>query len=131
MGFLQRRLDTATVVGNENAQPGRVFFGATVDVEDDQGEAHSYRIVGVDEVEAGRGFISWKSPVGRALLGKRVDDTLMVRWHAGERELTVVAVRYEGGEPAPVPLEVKAEKPKKTKKAAIKTKKSPKQKRKE
>jgi transcription elongation factor GreB len=95
MGFLQRRLKDVAVVKPEEARRDRVFFGAWVECEDDAGESVSYQIVGVDEVEADKGRISWKSPVGKALLGKKIDDTVMVRWHAGERELTVVAISYE------------------------------------
>jgi transcription elongation factor GreB len=94
MGFLQRRVDSATVVDGKESQKDRVFFGAIVEVEDDDGESATYQIVGVDEVEAEKGKISWKSPIGRALIGKRVDDTVAVKWHAGERELTVTAIRY-------------------------------------
>jgi transcription elongation factor GreB len=72
----------------------RVFFGATVTVEDDAGEKVTYRIVGVDETDGAAGDISWQSPVGRALLGKVVGDVVTVRWHAGLRELTVAAIVY-------------------------------------
>jgi transcription elongation factor GreB len=99
MGFLQRRLEAVQVVKLEEQRTDRVFFGAWVDVEDEEGEAHVYQIVGVDEVDAKQGRISWKSPVGRALIGKRIDDTFTVRWHAGERELTVVGIRYTPPEP--------------------------------
>jgi transcription elongation factor GreB len=94
MRFLQKRLKYIAVVDGSEQRKDRVFFGAEVEVEDDEGEAIVYRIVGVDEVDAGRGRISWKSPIGKALLGKKVDDTVMVRWHAGERELTIVDIRY-------------------------------------
>jgi transcription elongation factor GreB len=94
MGFLQRRLEAVQVVKLEEQRKDRVFFGAWVEVEDEEGEAHVYQIVGVDEVEADKGRISWKSPVGRALIGKRVDDTVSVKWHAGERELVVVSISY-------------------------------------
>src|SRR5262245_21285158 len=100
MGFLQRRLEDVQVVKLEEQRTDRVFFGAWVEVEDDEGEAHVYQIVGVDEVEAAKGRISWKSPVGRALIGKRMDDTVTVKWHAGERELTVVSIAYT---PPPAP----------------------------
>jgi len=53
-----------------------------------------YRIVGQDEIEGSEGTISWKSPVGKALLGKAVGDMVVVRWHAGVRELTVTAITY-------------------------------------
>ena len=63
-------------------------------VEDEAGEEATYRIVGVDESDGAAGDISWKSPVGRALLGKTDGDTVTVRWHAGLRELTVIAISY-------------------------------------
>jgi transcription elongation factor GreB len=95
MGFLQRRLKDVEIVEDSERRTDRVFFGATVEVEDGDGETLSYSIVGVDEVEAGAGRISWQSPIGRALLGKREGDTVMVRWHAGKRELTIIGIRYE------------------------------------
>ena len=95
MGFLTRRLKYIEVVSLKDRDPSRVFFGATVEVEDDDGATATYRIVGVDEVEADKGQISWQSPIGRALLGKKLDDTVVVRWHAGKRELTIVEIRYE------------------------------------
>jgi transcription elongation factor GreB len=93
-GFLQRRLDVVEVVDGRKQSRARVFFGALVDVEDEEGERVRYQVVGVDEVDAKAGRVSWESPVGRALLGKGVGDTVRVRWHAGERELTVDAIDY-------------------------------------
>ena len=93
--FLSKRLDHVVIVDpREQKRRDRVFFGATVTVEDDAGETCTYRIVGVDEIEGATGAISWKSPVGKALLGKEPGDTVTVRWHAGERELTVVEIDY-------------------------------------
>jgi transcription elongation factor GreB len=94
MGFLGRRLKDVQVVDAKGRAKDRVFFGATVQVEDDEGETLTLQIVGVDEVDAKRGRISWKSPIGKALLSKRVGDTVTVRWHAGERELTIEKIRY-------------------------------------
>jgi transcription elongation factor GreB len=94
LGFLKRRLEFVQVIKLEEQRTDRVFFGAWVEVEDDDGEAHVYQIVGVDEVDAARGRISWKSPIGHALIGKRIDDSVKVKWHAGQRELTVVGIRY-------------------------------------
>ncbi|HZS42056.1 MAG TPA: transcription elongation factor GreB [Polyangia bacterium] len=96
MGFLSRRLKHVAVVDGKESRRDRVFFGAWVEVEDeDTGEVLSFQIVGVDEVDAGAGRISWQSPVGKALLGKKVDDSVTVKWHAGKRALTVVDIRYE------------------------------------
>src|SRR5256885_9075041 len=114
MGFLQRRLESIQVVKPAEQRRDRVFFSAFVTVEDDAGQEHVYQIVGVDEVKAEEGRISWKSPVGRALLGKQIDDTVTVRWHAGQRELTVVDIAYEAPAARPVakPAATKIAKPK-------------------
>jgi len=96
MGFLTRRLKIIHVVKSDEQRKDRVFFGATVEVEDeDSGEELTFQIVGVDEVDAGAGRISWQSPVGKALLGKKVDDSVTVKWHAGKRSLTVIDIRYD------------------------------------
>ena len=95
MGFLQRRLEHVQVVKAEEQQKDKVRFGAFVTIEDEEGAERVFQIVGVDEVDAKNGRISWKSPVGRALLGKQVDDEVRVRWDAGERELVVVDIAYE------------------------------------
>ena len=95
MRFLSKRLDHVAIVDpREQKRRDRVFFGATVTVEDENEEIFVYRIVGQDEIEGSEGTISWKSPVGKALLGKEVGDTAVVRWHAGTRELTVTAINY-------------------------------------
>jgi transcription elongation factor GreB len=93
--FLSKRLDHVAVVDpREQKRRDRVFFGATVTVEDETGTSATYRIVGVDEVDGTAGDISWKSPVGRALLGKELGDTVTVKWHAGMRELTISEIDY-------------------------------------
>ena len=93
--FLAKRLDIAVVVDpREQKQAERVFFGARVTVEDEEGGIVNYQIVGEDEIDARAGAISWRSPIGMALLGKRLDDTVTVRWHAGKRELTITEIRY-------------------------------------
>ncbi len=95
MGFLERRLKIVSVVSTHE-RTDRVFFGAAVEVEDDDsGETVRYRIVGVDEVDAARGRVSWQSPVGKALLGKKIDDSVRVKWHAGQRKLTILEISYD------------------------------------
>ncbi len=93
-GFLQSRLDKVQVVDGRKQSRARVFFGAIVDLEDDDGEQVRYQIVGVDEVDAKAGRLSWQSPVGGALLGKAVGSTVRIKWHAGERALTIDAIDY-------------------------------------
>jgi transcription elongation factor GreB len=93
--FLSKRLDHVALVDpREQKRRDRVFFGATVTVEDEEGVTAVYRIVGVDEIDGTAGDISWKSPVGRALLGKALGDTVTVRWHAGLRDLTIAEIDY-------------------------------------
>jgi len=93
--FLAKRLDVAVVVDpREQKRRDKVFFGATVTVEDDSGATSIYRIVGVDETDGAAGDVSWRSPIGSALLGKGRDDAVSVRWHAGLRELTIVEIDY-------------------------------------
>ncbi len=92
--WLTRRLDTVTVVARRTDGAEKAYFGATVDVEDEDGEAATYRIVGEDEIDLKLRHISWRSPLGRALLGKREGDTVLLRKPTGTVELTVLSVRY-------------------------------------
>src|SRR5690606_4479333 len=72
--FLAKRLEVLKIVRPHPSHEGAVFFGAFVTVEDDEGVEHRYQIVGADEFDANAGKISVSSPVGSALLGKRVED---------------------------------------------------------
>ncbi len=93
--YLTRRLDVLQVVTDVPPEgTNKIFFGAWVDLEDDGGERHCYRIVGADETDAERGFISIDSPVARALLGKKLDDEVTVQRPKGEVSLTILSVRY-------------------------------------
>ena len=67
---------------------------AAGEAEDDDGLAVTYTIVGEDETDGARGRISWRSPIGRALLGKRAGDIVSVKRPAGDLELTIVTIRY-------------------------------------
>lgn len=96
--FLTKRLEIATVLDPKERPAGereRIFFGATVDVEDEDGREITYQIVGADEIDLARGRISYKSPLGRALLKKREGDAVVFVRPSGEAELTVLAIRYE------------------------------------
>ena len=94
MHFLTHRLKDAVVVDPKEQRGDKVFFGATVDVEDEDGARATYRIVGEDEIDSAKGDISYKSPIGRVLFGKRLGDVITVRRPSGEVELSIVAVRY-------------------------------------
>ena len=94
--FLQKRLDTSTIVNPaEQTDRARVYFGATVILEDEDGQRTRYQIVGSDEIDASGGRISVESPIGKALLRKEVGDEVTVMRPRGEIELSVVEIRYE------------------------------------
>lgn len=92
--FLRQRLDGMTVVDAPPQDRSRVFFGAWVTLEDDDGEAAEYRIVGPDEFDLARRYISMDSPLGRALLRKTIDDEVKVDLPGGAKQYVVVAVEY-------------------------------------
>jgi transcription elongation factor GreB len=93
--FLGKRLESAEVV-DPARQPRRdqVFFGATVAYVNGRDEEHTITIVGADEVDPGRGHVSWISPVARALLKAQVGDAVQVRTPAGLDTLEVLSIRY-------------------------------------
>ena len=97
--YLQKRLDEVQPIGPRRDNPGKVFFGAHVTLEEQDGREVAYRIVGADETDADHGWISVDSPVARALLGKAIGEQAAVCTPSGERWLRVTAVDYgEAGE---------------------------------
>lgn len=100
--YLSKKLDKLTVVQPSAEQQGRVYFGAWVTIEDEDGKQQTYRIVGGDETDLAQRKISIESPVARALLGKAVGDVATVLRPKGPTEVEVLAIRYEGvTDPAP------------------------------
>jgi transcription elongation factor GreB len=93
--FLRKRLDGMVVVDRPPTDPRRVFFGAWVSVEDDDGAVARYRIVGPDEFDAAPGYISMDSPLGRALMKKALDDEVTIEVPGGQRTYVIVRVEYE------------------------------------
>jgi len=97
--FLVRRLDSAEVVDplarRDEESADQVFFGATVIVANRSGERRTVSIVGVDEIDAGRGYISWVSPMARALIKAREGDSVTLATPGGVEQLEVIEVRYE------------------------------------
>ena len=97
--YLIKRLDASEVVDpaapRDEDQAGQVFFGATVTISNAKGEARTVAIVGVDEIDTVRGYISWVSPMARALLKAREGDTVTLRTPGGVEDIDIVAIRYE------------------------------------
>ena len=94
--YLSKRLEALRVVDAAPADREAVFFGAEVEVENvDNGDNATYRIVGPDETDAQRGWISIDAPLARAMLKKRVDDEFEAQLPGGSQRFTVVAVNYD------------------------------------
>ena len=96
--FLQKRIDELVVVRDAPEQREKIFFGAWVEIEQEDGERRGLRIVGPDESDPAQGLLSMESPLGRALLGKRVGDEVRVHRPKGELRCEVLAIRYETDE---------------------------------
>jgi transcription elongation factor GreB len=107
--FLRKRLEGMVIVdpaagnGGTRRDPDRVYFGAWVQLEHSTGDLRWYRLVGPDEFDLAADYISMDSPLGRGLLGKRLDDEITVPLPSGADTVTIVAVQY--GERAPRPPE--------------------------
>ena len=93
--FLQKRIPDLQVIDRLPDQPHKIFFGATVALEDEQGNCQTFRIVGSDEFDPSRHWISIESPMARALLGKQVDDEVSVLLpHDRRASYCVVSIDY-------------------------------------
>jgi transcription elongation factor GreB len=102
--FLTKRIDAAEVVDPEAPRRGaaatRVFFGATVRFANAAGTERTVCIVGLDEVDLDRNYISWVSPLARALMKSGAGDRVVLRAPGGTEQLEILDVRYE-----PIPVE--------------------------
>ena len=96
--YLSKRLQALRVVDTAPSDRDAVFFGAEIEVENIvNGETANYRIVGPDETDAQRGWISIDAPLARAMLKKRVDDEFEAQLPGGPVRFVIVEVRYAGG----------------------------------
>ncbi|SDG11212.1 transcription elongation factor GreB [Pseudomonas seleniipraecipitans] len=92
--FLTKRLEKLKVVDTRPSDPNKVYFGAWVTVEDEDGNASRYRIVGPDELDLKLGLISIDSPLARALIGKGLDAEVRVQTPTGDKFWYVIAIDY-------------------------------------
>ena len=96
--FLRKRLDGMHIVDataqNARRDPTRVYFGAWVQLEHPDGHLPWYRVVGPDEFDMADDYVSMDSPLGRALLGKRLDDEVTIALPSGRATVVIVAVSY-------------------------------------
>ncbi len=94
--YLTKRLEAAEVVDPATREEtDQVFFGATVTYATSSGEEQTIRIVGIDETDLPHNYVSWVSPVARALIKAREGDTVHLRTPGGEEDLEILEVRYE------------------------------------
>lgn len=92
--FLRSRIEAATIINPSSIESSEVKFGATVTVVDEIGNEKTYSIVGQDEIDLTNSYISWKSPIGRALMGNSEGDIVEVRAPNGVTELEIISIEY-------------------------------------
>jgi len=93
--FLKKRLEVLQIIEYSPQQDGKVFFGAWVELENDEGSIVQYRIVGADEFDPQKNAISVNSPVARALIGKQVDDEISVETPVGKQNWYINKIQYK------------------------------------
>lgn len=93
--FLMKRLDDLNIVYPEKQQEGKVYFGAWVTLINENDQEVRYRLVGPDEWDVKNGEISIDSPMARALLGKQVDDEIVVKTPDGEKTFDIINISYQ------------------------------------
>ncbi|MEM6999132.1 MAG: transcription elongation factor GreB [Pseudomonadota bacterium] len=93
IGYLQRRLPKLNIV-KEVQSSDHIFFGAWINLEDEEGKEYNYRIVGADEFDNNDAYISIDSPLARALIKKQVDDEVIIETAKGKKQYYVIDIQY-------------------------------------
>ena len=96
--YLSRMRALMEVVSPPGSDPQRVVFGTTVTIRESGGSERTYRIVGVDESDPSRGWVSWISPLARALVGKKPGEHVRVKLPAGEQTLAILSIKGAPGD---------------------------------
>jgi transcription elongation factor GreB len=92
--FLTQRLEQSEVVDPLKQDQSRVLFGATVTIENEAGLEKRYRIVGQDEIDLSQGWVSWASPMAKALLNGRVGSVVELKTPRGTEEVEIIKIEY-------------------------------------
>ena len=92
--YLTNRLEDITIVDRIPSNTEKVFFGAWVTLEDEEGKNVCYRIVGADELDTSKGYISVDSPLAKALIGKDIDDEIAFTLHGESNNYSIINIRY-------------------------------------
>lgn len=93
--FLSKRMEKAEVVDPSTIKSEKILFGATVVVENEDGKEFQYQIIGEDEIDISGGKISWRSPIAKALLGKKAGDEVIVQKPKGQEILNILEIKYK------------------------------------
>ena len=93
--FLKTKMQDAEVVDPAQIKSDKVVFGATVTLENVEGQEVVYQIVGEDEIDIKLKRISWKSPIAKAILGKKIDDEVKVLKPKGDEMMTIIDIMYK------------------------------------
>jgi transcription elongation factor GreB len=93
--FLQDKIERAEVVDPKTLSGDKVIFGCTITIVDEDEKTHIYQIVGQDEFDIQQGKISWKSPVGSALLGKKIGDEVKIKKPGGDEFVTIESIEFK------------------------------------
>ncbi|MCU4675076.1 transcription elongation factor GreB [Catenovulum sp. 2E275] len=93
--YLRKRLEVLKIVDYNPQQAGKVYFGAWVEIENDDGKTLKFRIVGPDEIYGRKDYSSIDSPMSRALLGKQIDDEAIVQTPEGKKVWYINAISYD------------------------------------
>jgi transcription elongation factor GreB len=93
--YLRQSLSTAEIVPRPSNPEERVRFGATIKVRDEAGSESTYRIVGIDETDIDKGWVSWLSPIAKAMVNARAGQRVRFKSPSGEQILEIVHVSYE------------------------------------
>lgn len=92
--YFTARLESAILVDVTEHPQDEIRFGATVDVEDENGQVMEFRIVGEDEADIAKNKVSWASPLAKALIGHKVGESVVWKRPAGPLELVITGIRY-------------------------------------
>lgn len=95
MRFLRKQIDRANIINPENQKAETIKFGATVTIIDENEKEKKYSIVGTDEIDLEKGFISFKSPIAMALMQKELGDEVTIHTPKGTREFEVLNIEYK------------------------------------
>ena len=94
-GILTKKIEEAQIIDPKQLKSEKVVFGATVTLLDEDGEEKIYQIVGEDEIQADAGKISWRSPIAKALLGKKEGDEVVVKRPAGDWIVEILKIEFK------------------------------------